>query len=254
MAGSAALKFNQIREVSDIFVTNVYDISKLNNRNDLVCYSFESAEFWIVPMKGYNRFFYAGNKDTVNANIKRLDLQVFYPLAADVVCRPSTESDIFNGTQFKQYIRLMRLSKGKVTMEEQPIKNVCFADQSQMPLIEALLNGEFDFLVDQIPDRAAMEDAIRHREILVLMDDTTLAGFLWYETKGKSSTIRYWCVSPGFRDQKVGGRLLKSYLAHCKNSIRHILWVKEDNDNAIKRYEHYGYKADNTYDYIYIMR
>ena len=254
MVDSAALEFNQIREVSNIFVTNVYDITQLNNRNNLTCYSFDSGAFWIMPMKGYNRFFYAGDKETVNSNIKKLSFEEFYPLVADVVCRFSTEADIFNGTQFKQYMRLIRLFMGKTTIDDRPMECVCFADQSQIPSIEALLDGEFDLLVDQIPDRTAIEDAIKHHEILVLMDGTTLAGFLWHETKGKSSTIRYWCVSPEFRDQKIGGRLLKSYLAHCKNSIRHTLWVKEDNGNAIKRYEHYGYKADNTYDYIHIMR
>lgn len=254
MADSVTSRINQIREISNTFISNVYDISQLNNRNDLVCYSFDSAEFWIVPMRGYNRFFYAGNKDTVSFNMIGLNLEEFYPLVADVVCRSSTETNIFNGTQFRKYMKLIRLFMGKPAIDALFMEGVCLADQRQIQSIEALLDNEFDLLVDQIPDRIAIEDAIKRDEILVLRDGTTLAGFLWYETKGKSSAIRYWCVSPEFRDKKVGGRLLKSYLAYCKNSIRHTLWVKEDNNNAIKRYGHYGYKTDSTYDYIYVMR
>lgn len=66
--------------------------------------------------------------------------------------------------------------------------------------------------------------------------------------------LRYWFTSSKYRNQGVGAKLLKSSLFLAKETKRQILWVISENENAIKRYEHYGFKRELMNDYVLIKK
>lgn len=57
-------------------------------------------------------------------------------------------------------------------------------------------------------------------------------------------------VLPEYRNQGVGSELFRQFLWEGRETKQQILWVNQANENAIVRYEHYGFKKENMYDYI----
>jgi len=81
------------------------------------------------------------------------------------------------------------------------------------------------------------------------MDDT-LAGLLFFETQGMTSTLRYWLVAEGFRDRHVGAALMRRYLTTQSAVRRFLLWVIAINDNAVQKYRRYGFAPDGLVDQV----
>ncbi|MEG2184752.1 MAG: GNAT family N-acetyltransferase [Cloacibacillus sp.] len=244
-------EIDRLKEVSVEYVTNIYNLDQLNQANHVSGFVSDRCALWIIEQNNYYRLFYAGDKGTVRANLRELKINLKSPLVADVVSR-SSESDIFQATDFRKYSMLSRLAMRNVEVAELYPQQAAYISNKQINDIEHLLKDEFDVFVDQIPQRPDIEGAVKRNEILGALEMGSLAGFLWYETVGRTSVIRYWCVAPAYRDKKVGAKLLRSYLSQCASSQRHLLWVKATNENAIKRYNHYGYRPDGTFDLVYI--
>ena len=93
--------------------------------------------------------------------------------------------------------------------------------------------------------------------VVALPDFSSLAaimGLLFFEVDGLTSVLRYWLVGAGFRDQRVGARLIRSYFASCPAVKRFTLWVRSDNETALAKYRNYGYAADGLVDQVVIRR
>jgi ribosomal protein S18 acetylase RimI-like enzyme len=112
----------------------------------------------------------------------------------------------------------------------------------------------FDRFSEQIPELEDIEQAIAQGQIIGIFQDGYLAAFLYYENDTTISNLRYWFVHPDFRDEKIGGHLIRQYLHNLGLSKLSRLWVVIDNVNAIKRYEHYGYVDESLTDHVLIRR
>jgi hypothetical protein len=44
--------------------------------------------------------------------------------------------------------------------------------------------------------------------------------------------------------------LLNEFFSNSVGTKRQLFWVIQTNENAIKRYIHYGFNSENLYDYI----
>jgi len=117
-------------------------------------------------------------------------------------------------------------------------------------MIRHLLHTYFDEQTEQIPYDEELEDYARQSHVLVCEKQDQMAGFLIYELNASTLYLRYWFALPDFRDRKVGSRLLRRFFEEGKDTKRQLLWVIRTNENAIKRYKHYGFKEENMYDYI----
>ena len=62
--------------------------------------------------------------------------------------------------------------------------------------------------------------------------------------------LRYWFTHPDFRDKKVGSRLLRRFFEEGRDTKRQLFWVIRSNENAIKRYRHYGFAEENMFDFV----
>ena len=129
-------------------------------------------------------------------------------------------------------------------------KNVRPASLSDVSTIHSILLHDFDSVSEQIPTEQEIIDYCQRHEILVCMDGDTLCGFIIAEHIGKTWYLRYWYTSPSYRGQRVGSSLLHASLSFATDTRRQMLWVISINENAIKRYEHYGFKKEKLYNYV----
>ena len=66
--------------------------------------------------------------------------------------------------------------------------------------------------------------------------------------------LRYWFTHPNYRDKKIGSKLLRHFFKIGEDTKRQIFWVIQSNENAIKRYRHYGFKEENMFDYVLMLK
>jgi ribosomal protein S18 acetylase RimI-like enzyme len=79
-----------------------------------------------------------------------------------------------------------------------------------------------------------------------------LAAILFFETQGFTSILRYWAVAERFRSRRFGAAVMRHYLAMHSAVRRFLLWVVAANDNAVRKYQHYGYAPDGLLDQVLV--
>jgi ribosomal protein S18 acetylase RimI-like enzyme len=204
-----------------------------------------------------NLFYVATDYEVIKQAVENLEIDK--DLVVDLVCRGEghTERDAFKTVGFELYQSLYRMTHAGVlaTPEREAFtEGVEFACKKDVSLVEDTFRTQFDPLSEQLPSRKEIEDYVEHKQLLIIKDDHKLCSFLIFEITGVSWYLRYWYTSPDYRNQGVGSRLLKTSLAYGIGTKRQMLWVISSNENAIKRYEHYGFKRELINDYVMIKR
>jgi len=158
---------------------------------------------------------------------------------------------------FSDYANLKRMAKvcarnqyGNTSKEE----DVSFALECDAARIQAMMEEAFDPLKENLPYETEVLMAIQDQQVLSVKDGRSVRGILFFENVGMSSTLRYWLVAPEARDGGVGGRLIREYFRTSPEARRFLLWVLDDNEGAIRKYEHYGYKVDGLCDRVMVRK
>jgi len=138
-------------------------------------------------------------------------------------------------------------SNNSIYKSNKKIRNAKLIDIQE---VQTLLTNNFDKYTEQIPVYEELEQWVKQSHLIVYELDSKIVGFLIYDLTGVTLYLRYWFVCPEYRDLKIGSELIREYLYRGKETKRQIFWVIESNDNAIKRYEHYGFIKERMYDYI----
>ena len=120
--------------------------------------------------------------------------------------------------------------------------------------IYAALHKFFDARAEQLPCMEEVRDLCTNGSSFVACVGNIVYSFLLGEIQGRKGTIRYWFTAPEGRGKGLGGNLMHTFLDHCLEvgSSYQELWVIDDNENAIKRYEHYGFAFDRVKDTVFI--
>lgn len=160
---------------------------------------------------------------------------------------------LFESAGFRRYKDLFRMARATpvatsiaANLDSQVVVAGC-ADSQQ--IIDLLLSS-FDCRAEQIPMLYEIQAAIEAGEILVARCAGALAGLLYFETHGLTSTLRYWLVAPEYRARRFGSQLIRRYFASHPAVRRFVLWVISDNDDAIRRYRSYGFAPDGLVDHV----
>lgn len=176
----------------------------------------------------------------------------------DIVCRGEGDEEkaqlLWAG--FTPYQHLFRMSHaGTLTGDSWEMDpDAVFGTSEDIAQINMALKDNFDPLSEQLPSVDELKVFINRKQVLVIKDGSNLCGFIIFEVTGVTWYLRYWFTSSEYRNQGIGAKLLKSSLFMAKDTKRQILWVISDNENAIKRYEHYGFKRELMNDYVLIKR
>ena len=147
-------------------------------------------------------------------------------------------------------VRMTRLLDIDTVSPDYENSFVSYANEKDVLEIHSLLHRFFIERFEQIPYFEELIDYSHKKQILVCKEDEKMAGFLIFDHNPSTLYLRYWFTLPEFRNRGVGSRLFHSFIEEGKGTRRQLLWVIQTNENAIKRYKHYGFTEENMYDYI----
>lgn len=173
---------------------------------------------------------------------------MFDIVGRDEQCQPMVE--LFHEQGCNEATSLVRMTRMTTPMEYTPDSSIHNATESDVPEVSQLLHTYFDEQTEQIPYDEELLDYALQGHVLVCEEEGKMAGFLIYELNATTLYLRYWFTHPDFRDKKVGSRLLRRFFEEGRDTKRQLFWVICTNENAIKRYRHYGFTEENMYDYV----
>lgn len=150
----------------------------------------------------------------------------------------------------KETISLVRMSKITEKINYLEDSNINCPNKNEVKKVYEYLYEYFDKKTEQLPYLKELQSYANEGHIFIYKKEGYIAGFLIYEMNATTSYLRYWFTHPNYRDKKIGSKLLRHFFKIGENTKRQIFWVIQNNENAIKRYRHYGFKEENMFDYV----
>lgn len=202
-----------------------------------------------------NMFYISTSEDAMLARLKEYpekyiyDLYVLDIVGRDTMCLPLVKKlKAMRGYNDATLVRMTRLQSEELIINSG--ESIVYAKREDVGMVDELLHTHFDELMEQLPLVEELEKMIEQKHILLNMRDGNVAGMLLFDLNASTLYLRYWLVLPEYRNKGVGSELLRQFLWEGRETKRQILWVNQANENAIVRYDHYGFKKENMYDYI----
>ena len=161
-------------------------------------------------------------------------------LGPDRVRVPQEEALMANGFEIQTVLQRM----GRRTPEENVEADaaVVAATNADVARVKALLDEYFNAEQEQLPTANELKRWAERGELKIVQNVTGgVAGFVIYDLSPAQLYLRYWFVHPEARGKGVGGKLMRTMFAAAAQTKRQYFWVKTDNENAIIRYQHYGF-------------
>jgi GNAT superfamily N-acetyltransferase len=221
-----------------------------DQRDGVALFLRRDRDFWHL-------YFCAANPTFLQRAVTALPMLKIEPVVLDLIGKESALAEmvgLFEDAGFRFYNRLFRMARTVPTVTPSvnvaPDSRVVVPDKTDCQPILDLLLRSFDCRAEQIPMLYEIEAAVEGRQIRVARCAGTLAGLLFFETQGMTSTLRYWLIAPEFRSQRFGSGLMHRYFAEHPVVRRFLLWVVASNTNAIGKYEHYGFAPEGLVDYV----
>ncbi len=176
-------------------------------------------------------------------------------LVVDVLGRDNMREPVeavFKSAGFDVLTTLQRMSRRTPAEKFVHESVVDFAEPANAAAIYDLLTTNFIAEEEQLPSLEEVQDWIAARMLLVTRDGKSqeIKGFVIFDLSPAVLYLRYWFVSSDVRGKGIGGKLLRSMFAAGTNTKRQYFWVKTDNENAIKRYRHYGFEFEELKDTV----
>ena len=158
----------------------------------------------------------------------------------------------FESVGFARLTTLQRMGRKTPVDLAERMLNVECATVDDISAIKCLLDTYFVAEEEQIPSAEEIEKWIKRQSVYVARGnaDNPILGFVIYDLTPATLYLRYWFAHPLVRGKGVGGRLLKAMFAAGRDTKRQYFWVKTDNENAIKRYLHYGFAFESMKDVV----
>ncbi len=147
-------------------------------------------------------------------------------------------------------VRMNRITVSGERLEVRGDDRVVDAEPEDAEWIDEILHANFDETLEQLPLVSELKQMIADKHILKCVVEGQIAGLLLFDLNASTLYLRYWLTLSEYRDKGVGSALLRRFFYEGRETKRQILWVMQDNENAIKRYEHYGFAKENLIDYI----
>ncbi len=256
--------FEVIQEVkagAPAYCTNFFPVQKKLqgwiDRGELRAETRKGSAFFLRSDRGFQHlYFCAASLAELQRDIAASDWMKTERLTMDLVGNEASLAgmlDAFEAGGFRRYSKLQRLARASQPLAEAAEaaeQKVVPAEAGDCDAVLELLDSSFDKYADQLPTAPEIEEAIRDRQIVLIKSGGELAALLHFETQGFTSTIRYWVVAAPFRSQRLGSVLMRHYFTAQSAVRRFILWVVGTNDDAIRKYKHFGYAPDGLVDHV----
>lgn len=255
-------EIKRIRDQKKGYFTNLYlDLEKFNLwiQLDLLFYltSDESIIFIRKNSSFFNVYYCTSSIEGLNKLIVSLNKQHCDKIFIfDIIGQHDSLSEtinVFNNHGFSNYTLLNRMSRLNGSVNEYVENNsIRIATPTDLINIKTLLFQYFDEYAEQLPLDEELIAWIRKEHILLYVENEQIIGFVIYDIIGITSYLRYWFVHPLHRNKKVGSNLLRRFFYESRTTKRQLFWVIKSNENAIIRYQHYGFIKENLVDFVLI--
>lgn len=236
---------------SKLYVTNLYSLPELWINKGIVYYeSFETSIFFFKKNPDFYNVYYCAS-DHIALKQGLIRLSKLYPKETFVF-------DVIGGnliikeSGYDVHSTLIRMSR--TNTKELNDSSIGLADHSDIEEIQRIFYRHFDKYSEHLPLDEDIKDWIDKKHLYIYTEYSQIVGFVIFDITGLRSCLRYWFVHPHFREKGIGSMLLRRFFCVAQNTKYQILWVISDNENAIKRYEHYGFKKENLTNYVYIRK
>jgi GNAT superfamily N-acetyltransferase len=244
------------KSVSNYYFNSIKSEAFINS-GDLSTITIGEVVFILKKNEDFiNLYYYASDSTQLGKSLN--NLVNTYPNMTAIVDLVTTEIDadilnIFNHNGFNVYtslVRMSRISNGISIVDEVADQHLKVANQDQSLEVFNQLKTFFDPKAEQLPTQDEIIKLSNNGNILVYEIENQVAGFIIYQLVGVTLYLRYWFVSPLFREKKLGSKLFNYFLLKGKDSKRQLFWVIQTNENAIIRYKHYGFKEEKMYNFV----
>ena len=234
------------REKNEIWILNG-DFYKIES-GDVVYFLKKHSDF-------YSLFFIAACNDSLAKSLLSLTVDFEQKmLVVDIVQREETSEllDIFYNKSFNIYTSLVRMNRLNIKKDfsSVTIEDVHNALSRHITSLHNLFQTFFDEKAEQLPTEKELNNWIENENVLIYEEENEIGGFLIYEIIGSTLYLRYWFVHPDFREKKIGSKLFNVFESKGRDTNRHLFWVIKSNENAIKRYKHYGFVEEKMYNFV----
>jgi ribosomal protein S18 acetylase RimI-like enzyme len=254
--------YNFAKNFKKIFSSNCYNSNekfiKFINKKKLYEIKIDDVVYFLKDENDFmNLYYYAASLESLNATLpKLLDYLNNKILVVDLISKTELckEKQIFELNKFNIYTSLVRMNSFEAVEQNSLIHDstIRSAMNDEVDLIANLLYNNFDPKAEHLPDVDEITTWIKSERIIVSVLNQKIVGFIIYDLYSTTLYLRYWFVDPLHRNLKIGSKLFREFRNRGKNTSRQLFWVIRSNQNAIKRYLHYGFKEENMYNYVLI--
>ena len=229
-------------------------------RHKILYYAmFDGVLLLFKEEEGFRNMFYCSlSLERLGSALAQLRFELKNDVVVDIVGTKSQCGHVcetFFETRFESYCSLVRMSRP--TPQEDPKELSDWVQRASLDdagKIHVLLLRYFDPYSEQIPFEEEISSFVEKGHALVCKNDDEIVGFLLYELNKSTLYLRYWFVRPDYRDKKVGSSLINRFFYEGRGTRRQLFWVIQSNENAIERYRHYGFKEEDLYDNVLILK
>lgn len=243
--------------ISNFFANKEIDILSVRD-NSLLIYEYAKCILIIKKDINCDHLFYVATDcqslcDALQKTIKNYNKTIVIDIVGfDSQTKNIRESLSTIGFQlYRTFYRMSRAINSCVNNDNTD-NNIVFATMDDAQELFCLLHSNFDELCERIPSLSELQLLIKSRGVLIYKYHNEIACFVIFELKNMSFHWRYWLTLPKYRDMHIGSKVVGKMMSIAQTAKRQILWVNSDNQNAINRHLHYGFKAEPLYDYVLI--
>lgn len=250
----------QIKKNFGTVVSNIYPgnaiLEEAYRKDKIEVEQTDESIFAFEKARGFYKVYFASPKaEGVLSNLDSLAKDFSEPLVLEHVIREGKDECLGEPSQILK--RMVHQGILSPALSRQANKAIPFhtkdAEEKDIYDLEEIFENHFNPLTERIPDRAELLNLIHGKSIKLAVGEGKIVGFIIFQKEGVSLHLRYWWTAAGYRGMGVGSMLMHHFIVASGKTGRQFLWVFSDNENAIKRYRHYGFEFDGTEDDIYIF-
>ncbi|MEI5983692.1 GNAT family N-acetyltransferase [Sphingobacterium sp. PU5-4] len=226
--------------------------------NKVQFFKAENGCFLLVEDSNFKRiYFIVSNVTELGSFLDYLMNTYEIEITAEIVGKSDYIKDIkklFVTYGFYEYSSMVRMSRIRKIIDQPNFENIHLLTDSKKEEFQSLYQKYFDKFVERIPSSVEIDEFIESNNAYYFSDNNEIQGFIVFEHLGLTSHLRYWFVHPKYRDKKIGSKLMQLFFNSNESVKRELFWVIESNENAIKRYKHFGFVEEDMHNVILINK
>lgn len=246
------------KEMKTNFFMTEMQFNQLLAENKIQVFKTEKACFLLTEDSGFSRLYFIVSEidalQPIFEFVKGIETKEISVETAGNSKYLENIKEAFLGNGFYDYSSMVRMSKIRNEGEEVDFTNIHLLTADKKTEIQELYNKYFDKFVERIPTGEEIDTFIEHKSAYYFSDNDEIQGFIIFEIHGITSHLRYWFVHPNYREKKIGSKLIQLFFNIGDAVKRELFWVIESNENAIKRYKHFGFVEEDMHNLILINR